>query len=53
MHRRQGREGQLLVIPSVPALREATGVCDAGVGRAELGRRPSGCGKGGKAKKGQ
>lgn len=33
MHRQQGREGQL------PTLREATGICGAGVDRAELGRR--------------
>lgn len=38
MHRQQSREGQLLVIASVPTLREATGVCGARVDRAKLGR---------------
>lgn len=47
MHGQQGREGQL------PTLREATGVCGAGVDRAELGRRASGYGTGGEHKKGQ
>lgn len=47
MHGQQGREGQL------PTLREATGVCGAGVDRAELGKRASGYGTGGERKKGQ